>query len=149
MKASKIISIASACVAVVSISASVLMLRQKEEEIFNPESSLEDENKPEQEEEQPEQDDGEYYYDDVYGYINANKKYSPKGQTKPKTIYDKLSLPVYEYVPNNEGMDRSYENLVKRNDDVVGWLRINNTQVNYPLLIDPGDITPGTGYGDQ
>ena len=31
----------------------------------------------------------------------------------------------------------------------MGWLRIDNTQVNYPLLIDPGDITPGTGYGNE
>lgn len=149
MKVSKIISIASACVAVVSISTAVLMMRQKEEEIFIPEVPIEEEIEPEQEE-LPEQDDKEYYYyDDVYGYINANKKYTPEGQTKPKTIYDKLNLPVYEYVPNNTGMDRSYENLIKRNDDVVGWLRINNTQVNYPLLIDPGDITPGMGYGNE
>lgn len=147
MKAAKIISIISACVAVVSISASVLMMRQKEEEIFNPEIPVEEE-EPEQEEES-EPDNEEYYYDDVYGYVNANKKYSPEGQTKPKTIYDKLSLPAYEYVPNNTGMDRSYENLVKRNDDVVGWLRINNTQVNYPLLKDPGDIAPNTGYGSE
>ncbi|MDE6670989.1 MAG: class B sortase [Ruminococcus sp.] len=156
MKAVKVISIVSACVAVVSLSASILMLRQKEE-IFNPESSLE-ESIPEQTVELPPQDEPEQEtepfsrevdYNDPYGYFNSNRRYSPDGQTKPRIIYDKLNLPVYEYVPNNTGVDRTYESLIRRNDDIVGWLRINNTQVNYPLLKDPGDIVPGMGYGDQ
>ena len=157
MKAVKVISIVSACVAVVSISASVLMLRQKDEEIFEPEVSIE-ESEPEQEIELPPQDEPEpetepfsreVNYNDPYGYVNSNRRYSPDGQTKPRIIYDKLDIPVYEYVPNNEGYDRTYENMMRRNDDFVGWLRINNTQVNYPLLKDPGDIVPGMGYGDQ
>lgn len=150
MKLTKIISIASACVAVVAISSAVLMMRQKDDgDNFIPYMSGEE--APEEQEEY----DGEIYqeYDEngnPYGYIDANKQYlGESGQTKPKIIYDKLSLPTYEYVPNNEGVDRTYNNLIKRNDDVVGWLRINNTQVNYPLLKDPGDIAPNTGYGSE
>ena len=148
MNVTKIISIASACVAVVSISVAVLMMRQKNnDEPYNPYVS----NGGEINVEDGEQPYIEYDEDgNPYGYINANKQYvGESGQTKPKRLYDKLNLPAYEYVPNNIGMDKTYNNLIKRNDDVVGWLRINNTQVNYPLLIDPGDITPGMGYGDQ
>ncbi|MDE6539651.1 MAG: class B sortase [Ruminococcus sp.] len=147
MNITKIISIVSACVAVVAISASVLMMRQKNDDTpYTPYTSNGEENGELDEQPYPEYDeDG-----NPYGYIDANKKYiAESGQTKPKRLYDKLNLPTYEYVPNNIGMDKTYNNLIKRNDDVVGWLKINNTQVNYPLLIDPGDITPGMGYGDQ
>ena len=146
MNITKIISIASACVAVVAISASVLMMRQKNDDTpYTPYTSNGEDGGELDESYQEYDEDG-----NPYGYIDANKKYiAESGQTKPKRLYDKLNLPTYEYVPNNTGMDKTYNNLIKRNDDVVGWLRINNTQVNYPLLIDPGDITPGMGYGDQ
>ncbi|MDE6034321.1 MAG: class B sortase [Ruminococcus sp.] len=161
MKAVKVISLVSACVAVVALSASVLMLREKEEDIFVPEipGIEEPEEETSQNMELPEQDKpiteetvtepAEEVTEPEPEEVEEEIKYTPDGQTKPKIIYDKLNMPAYPYVPNNEGYDRSYEGLLKRNDDVVGWLRINNTQVDYPLLIDPGDIVPGMGYGNQ
>lgn len=141
MNITKVISIVSACVAAVSISASVIMMRQKEEDTtYIPADTATEENI-------------EYVQDSDQNVIS----YAPKTEKQKKDESDSrdkaepavLDLPVYEYVPSNSGMTEHAKLMMKRNNDTVGWLRINGTQIDYPLLKDPGDITPNTGYGDQ
>lgn len=36
--------------------------------------------------------------------------------------------------------------LLKQNKDIAGWLRIKNTNVDYPVLKDPGEVTPDMSY---
>ncbi|MCM1507572.1 MAG: class B sortase [Ruminococcus flavefaciens] len=138
MKIAKIISIFSACVAVVSISASVLMMRQKDDDFYIPTAVANDNV-------------------DEYSYEPQTEVYIPEEttteqsepETEAETEYDSMDFPVYDYVPSNSGMTEQAKLLMKQNDDVVGWLKINNTQIDYPLLKDPGDITPNTGYGSE
>ena len=45
--------------------------------------------------------------------------------------------------------DRAKE-LLKQNKDTVGWIKINNTQVDYPIVRDPGEVkATDTYYGGQ
>ncbi len=45
--------------------------------------------------------------------------------------------------------DRAQE-LLKQNKDTVGWIKINNTQVDYPIVRDPGEIpATDTYYGGE
>lgn len=34
----------------------------------------------------------------------------------------------------NSGLEKSFINLIKINDDTVGWLTVNNTNINYPIV---------------
>lgn len=135
MKFVKAISVFSACVAVISISASVLMMRQKDENVHkeNVYSSAVDE---------------EIYDGEISGgEIVADGEIDDRIEPVAKPAME--NLPVYNYVPPNSGVTGKFKTLMKQNNDVVGWLRINNTQIDYPLLKDPGDVTPNTGYGSE
>lgn len=141
MNTTKIISIFSACVAVVSISASVLMMRQRDDDIYIPTAVANNEvagleYEPETEPE-------------TVSYIQEETTEQSDPETETKIEYSTRDLPVYDYVPSNTGMTESAKLRMKQNNDVVGWLKINGTQVDYPLLKDPGDITPNTGYGSE
>ena len=45
------------------------------------------------------------------------------------------------------GLSGRAESLLKVNKDVVGWLKIDGTVVDYPVVLDPGDVTAEMGYG--
>ncbi|MDE5834175.1 MAG: class B sortase [Ruminococcus sp.] len=145
MNVTKVVSIASACVAVVSLSVSVIMMRQKEEEPYIPAPNpvIEESSEPEYEEPDNEQNVISYAPKPESNVTNESEN---RNKIKP-TVLD--YLPVYDYVPPNSGMSEHSKLMMKKNDDIVGWLRINGTQVDYPLLKDPGDIMPNTGYGSQ
>ena len=127
MNPMKAISLLSAFVAVASISVSVLMMSQKEEE--------------------------------TAAVVTVNEKVETETttatsmQTETETVVTETkvttTLPVYDYVPNNKGMTDFSKLLQKDNKDFFGWLRINNTMVNYPVMKDPGEIQPNTGYGEE
>ncbi|MDE6780607.1 MAG: class B sortase [Ruminococcus sp.] len=143
MNVTKIISIISACTAAVSLSASVLMMRQKDDDSYIPTNAANQEfSEPEPEQvNQPE-------------IIPCkNEESEPDTEAEEETEEEKkpveLDLPLYDYVPSNSGMTEPAKLLMNRNNDAVGWLKINGTQVNYPVLIDPGEIFPNTGYGDS
>ncbi len=121
MHLTKVISIFSACVAVIAISSSVIMMSQNDEEITDATVMIYE----------PEQV--------TYEETEIQEESEPVN----------IDLPVYNYVPSNTGMTDYAKMLVSQNSDTVGWLKIEGTQVNYPVLIDPGDIVPDTGYGDS
>lgn len=57
------------------------------------------------------------------------------------------TMPVYDsYVPSAKGMTEKTQLMLEKNKDYCGWITINNTPVNYPILKDPGEIQEGQPY---
>ena len=49
-------------------------------------------------------------------------------------VYQAADAKNYEtYIPT-EKHTKSFEGLQKINPDVIGWIRVNDTNINYPLL---------------
>lgn len=65
--------------------------------------------------------------------------------TEPVTT-EPAVLPVYDYVPSENGMTEEAKMLLKQNKDIAGWLKIEGTNVDYPFLKDPGEIPEGIAY---
>ncbi|MDE5936006.1 MAG: class B sortase [Ruminococcus sp.] len=60
---------------------------------------------------------------------------------------ESVALPVYsDYIQSGTGMTEKAKMLLKQNKDIAGWLRIKNTNVDYPVLKDPGEVTPDMSY---
>ena len=53
---------------------------------------------------------------------------------------------IYDYVPSGNGVEPKAEMLMRKNKDVAGWLKIFNTQVDYPVFKDPGEIWDDDPY---
>lgn len=68
--------------------------------------------------------------------------------TEPATepVTEEPTIPLYDYVPSENGMTQKAKMLLKQNKDVVGWVKIPNTDVDYPFVRDPGYIPPGNTY---
>ncbi len=49
-------------------------------------------------------------------------------------IYESAQAAQYEAFVPVEGDTRSFEELREMNPEVMGWLRVNDTSINYPLL---------------
>lgn len=56
---------------------------------------------------------------------------------------------LYEYAPTQTGMSERAKLFLKQNRDIIGWIKIDNTQIDDPIVLDPGQINPGEGYGDE
>ena len=54
----------------------------------------------------------------------------------------------YDYVESPDGMSEKAKLFLQQNKDYIGWISIDNTQIDDPIVLDPGKIEPGTGYGD-
>lgn len=128
----KVISVISAFVAVVSLSVSVLMMNNNDVgEEYVPVVTMEET-----------AETAENGTTDTSAVRKAD--FTVTTETTVAT-----TLPVYEYVPTNRGMNDYSKLLRKYNKDYVGWLKINNTMVNYPVMKDPGEVQPHTGYGGE
>jgi sortase B len=46
-------------------------------------------------------------------------------------------------------MTAKAKTLLRMNSDYIGWISIDGTEVDYPILLDPGEIKAGEGYGDE
>ena len=69
--------------------------------------------------------------------------------TEPPTEppVESVELPVYNnYIQSETGMTEEAKMLMKQNKDIAGWLRIKDTNVDYPVLSDPGEVTPDMSY---
>ncbi len=53
---------------------------------------------------------------------------------------------MYDYVPSLNGYLGKAEAWMKNNRDYIGWVKINNTMVDYPVMFDPGEIQPDDPY---
>lgn len=86
--------------------------------------------------------------------INKDKKavptYSDTEETTAATEATTASLAElgdkYGYVPSQLGMTERAKSLLHINKDVIGWIKIDSTQVDYPVFLDPGAISKDNGY---
>lgn len=69
--------------------------------------------------------------------------------TQPATLLPENWSELYDYVESPSGMTERAKIFLKQNPDIIGWISLDNTKIDYPLVIDPGKITAGTGYGDS
>lgn len=63
----------------------------------------------------------------IYNYINANKNKSLYNDIIPDKTTDDLSKVTSEFT-------EKVKELQKENTDIKGWIRIEDTNINYPLL---------------
>ncbi len=59
---------------------------------------------------------------------------------------------LYDYVPSPTGITEKAKIFLRQNSDYIGWISIDNTQVDGPIVLDPGEINPEEGdedYGDE
>jgi len=45
-----------------------------------------------------------------------------------------------EYSVRPEGLSERSKEYLSKNSDVVGWIRLDKTKINYPIVLDPGEI---------
>ena len=69
-----------------------------------------------------------------------------EASTEAATQPIKLALPEgwadeYGYVPENNGLTARAQSLLRINPDICGWIRIGDTNVDYPLVKDPGGVS--------
>lgn len=69
--------------------------------------------------------------------------------TEPPTMFPLNPEEVYGYVPSPQGITAKADVYLKKNSDYIGWIKIDGTEVDYPMVLDPGHIDPNTGYGEE
>lgn len=52
----------------------------------------------------------------------------------------------YGYVASKTGLTGRAEMYLEKNKDYVGWIKVNNTKVNEPIVMDPGDVGADSEY---
>lgn len=78
------------------------------------------------------------------------------------TVQDETTLPVTEpvtefvlpvnwsdnldYVPSDQGITARARAMNRINPDYIAWLKIDGTPVDYPILLDPGEIEANDAY---
>jgi len=65
--------------------------------------------------------------------------------TEPKGVPENWADSV-DYAPDNTGISARAKSLLRLNPDICGYIRINDTMVEYPLVKDPGEIPEDTPY---
>lgn len=70
------------------------------------------------------------------------------GKAEPLTeaSAEPATLPAYDYVPSEGGMTERAKTLLKQNKDIVAWIKIDQTKVDYPVVKDPGEVPEGVAY---
>ena len=49
-------------------------------------------------------------------------------------VYEKADAKVYEPYMPTRNHSKSFKELQQINSDVIGWLKVNNTHINYPFV---------------
>ena len=70
------------------------------------------------------------------------------GKAEPVTVVsaEPTTLPSYDYVPSANGMTEKAKQLLKDNKDIIAWIKIDETKVDYPVVKDPGDVPEGVPF---
>lgn len=88
-------------------------------------------------------------------HINRGEKALPTFSTElePQSKVTEAADPLpknwaelYEYAPSASGMTERARQLLRKNPDMIGWLKIDKTHVDYPVLLDPGGIPENTPF---
>ena len=45
-----------------------------------------------------------------------------------------------EYSLSPSGMNARGQEYLAKNDDIIGWIKLDKTKINYPVVLDPGDV---------
>jgi sortase B len=53
---------------------------------------------------------------------------------------------LYSYVPSRKGVSERTKSLKRLNKDIMGYIKIDGTQVDYPFVLDPGEVAPNDPY---
>ncbi len=85
--------------------------------------------------------------DSVPTFSNIKETSVPEKTTESTLPDDWASM--FEYAPSPTGLTERAKIFLKQNSDMIGWIKIDNTQLDYPVVKDPGAIKANTGYGDS
>jgi sortase B len=72
----------------------------------------------------------ELYYSNKNQPIELNKQYKPNNSDVVNLTYGSIEL--NKAVPKT--VQNRFKKLLQTNEDIVGWLRIENTNIDYPVL---------------
>ena len=53
---------------------------------------------------------------------------------------------TYKYIPSETGVSERAKSLKRLNRDIMGYIKIDGTQVDYPFVLDPGDVPANDPY---
>ncbi|MBQ8296510.1 MAG: class B sortase [Ruminococcus sp.] len=84
---------------------------------------------------------------------DGNPTFSNVEEVQPTTAEAAKQLPdnwaeQYDYVESPDGMSEKAKIFLQQNKDYIGWISIDGTQIDDPIVLDPGQIEPGGIYGD-
>ncbi|WP_074741726.1 class B sortase [Ruminococcus sp. YRD2003] len=82
----------------------------------------------------------------LFGCSEKEEHIVGKAEPVTQVSTESTTLPAYDYVPSETGMTERAKMLLKENKDIVGWIKIDQTKVDYPVVRDPGEIPEGVPY---
>ncbi len=82
----------------------------------------------------------------VFGKNRNDAGDVPAAEPATEAPTEEPTIPLYDYVPSETGMTQKAKMMLKQNKDIVGWVKVPNTSVDYPFVRDPGYIPPGNAY---
>lgn len=62
-----------------------------------------------------------------------------KDLTGIKEVQSKIENKKIENITQKNVILEKYANLYKENNDLIGWIKIDNTEINYPVMYTPND----------
>ena len=87
--------------------------------------------------------------------ISTETETAAETTAEPTTEEDHDILPknwaeMYRYSASDMGMTQKAREWNRRNKDYIGWLRMDGTYVDYPVMMDPGETEEGDPiYGPE
>ena len=67
-------------------------------------------------------------------------------ETEPPKILPDNWADNMSYVPSAQGYTGHAKQMLKQNQDVVGWITLDHTVCDYPVVLDPGEIPEGQPF---
>ena len=77
---------------------------------------------------------------EVPTYSSVEEPTQAAVQEKGDPLPDNWSQ-LYEYVPSPSGITPRAQALLHVNKDIIGWITIDGTPIDYPFVLDPGEVT--------
>ena len=77
--------------------------------------------------------------------ISKSEETTVPTEATTEAIPENLSE-LYSYVPSRTGVSERTKSLKRLNKDIMGYIKIDGTQVDYPFVLDPGEVAPNDPY---